>query len=66
MKMYPLFKRFSDILLAVILLLTLSPVYIILSLIIKLQDGGPAIFKQKRVGVGGNDFLFYKFKINLG
>ena len=60
--MYPLFKRFSDILLAVILLLTLSPVYIILSLIIKLQDGGPAIFKQKRVGVGGNDFLFYKFR----
>jgi O-antigen biosynthesis protein WbqP len=59
---YPILKRAGDISLAVLLLLALSPIYVILVIIIRLQDGGPAIFKQKRVGRFGNEFLLYKFR----
>ncbi len=62
MKMYPIVKRLGDITLAVLLLLLLLPIYVLLALIIRLQDGGPAIFKQKRVGKNGKKFLFYKFR----
>lgn len=62
MSIYLFFKRLSDIVLAVILLLFLLPLYVILAAIIKIQDGGPAIFKQKRVGKNGQEFLFYKFR----
>ncbi len=62
MKFYTIFKRIFDIILAVLLLFTLSPFYAILALIIRLQDGGPAIFKQKRIGRYGKEFLFYKFR----
>ena len=62
MNIYPRVKRLGDIALAVLLLLLLLPVYALLVLIIKLQDGGPAIFKQKRVGKNGQEFLFYKFR----
>jgi O-antigen biosynthesis protein WbqP len=62
MTIYPLIKRLGDILLAILLLLLLLPIYILLALIIRLQDGGPAIFKQKRVGRNGQEFLFFKFR----
>jgi O-antigen biosynthesis protein WbqP len=60
--MYPIIKRLLDILLAVFLMILASPIYLIVGLIIRLQDGGPAIFKQKRVGRNGDEFLFYKFR----
>lgn len=62
MNFYPIIKRFGDIALAILLLLVLLPVYAILAIIIKVQDGGPAIFKQKRIGKNGEEFLFYKFR----
>jgi O-antigen biosynthesis protein WbqP len=62
MKIYPLIKRLGDILLAILLLLLLLPIYILLALIIRLQDGGSAIFKHKRVGRNGQEFLFFKFR----
>jgi O-antigen biosynthesis protein WbqP len=62
MKIYPLIKRLGDILLAILLLLLLLPIYILFALIIRLQDGGSAIFKQKRVGRNGQEFLFFKFR----
>jgi O-antigen biosynthesis protein WbqP len=61
-KVYTLTKRLGDISLAILLLLLLLPVYFLLALIIRLQDGGPAIFKQKRVGRNGQEFQFYKFR----
>lgn len=62
MRIYPTIKRLSDITLAVLLLLLLFPMYLLMALIIWLQDGGPAIFKQKRVGRNGQAFIFYKFR----
>lgn len=60
--MYPTVKRTFDILLACALLLLLSPLYLLIGAVIRLQDGGPALFRQRRVGRGGREFLFYKFR----
>jgi O-antigen biosynthesis protein WbqP len=62
MRIYPIIKRFGDLGLAIFLLLFLFPLYLLLALIIRLQDGGPAIFKQKRIGRNGEEFIFYKFR----
>jgi O-antigen biosynthesis protein WbqP len=47
---------------ALILLVTLSPIFIIVGLLIFLQDGFPVFFKQKRVGVNYSFFYIYKFR----
>ena len=60
--MFLLFKRGFDILLAIFLILALLPVYIIVALIVFVQDFGKPIFKQMRVGKGGKQFMFYKFR----
>jgi O-antigen biosynthesis protein WbqP len=59
---YCKFKRLFDILFAVFLLFILAPFYIIIATIIIFQDGAPPIFKQKRIGKAGKEFLFYKFR----
>lgn len=56
------FKRFFDILCALLLLIVLSPIMIIVALLIKLDSKGPAIFKQIRSGKNGKDFTLYKFR----
>lgn len=59
---YLIVKRLFDVLLSSLLIICLLPVFLIIALIIRVQDGGPAIFVQKRVGKNGKDFLFYKFR----
>lgn len=60
--MYLTIKRVSDILLAIFLILLLLPIYFIIAFIIFIQDWGNPIFKQRRVGRKGEDFMFYKFR----
>ncbi len=55
-------KRISDIILAAIGIVILSPVFIILAIWIKMDSKGPAVFKQVRVGKDGKDFTIYKFR----
>lgn len=55
-------KRIIDILLSFIGLIVLSPVFLILILAIKIDDPGPAFFKQKRVGKGKTHFSLHKFR----
>ena len=43
-------------------LVALSPLAAIITLLIKLDSQGPAIFSQKRVGLDGQEFLFFKFR----
>jgi O-antigen biosynthesis protein WbqP len=59
---YIIFKRFVDIILASVLLIFLFPLFILISFIIYIQDKGPALFKQKRIGKDGVEFDFYKFR----
>lgn len=60
--MYKIFKRICDISLSLVLLVTLCPLFLLLAVIIFLQDFGNPIFSQERVGVDGELFMFYKFR----
>ena len=55
-------KRALDLLLAVLAGILLSPVILLAALAVKLSSPGPIIFKQKRLGRGGREFNFYKFR----
>lgn len=55
-------KRFIDIVGAGIALLIGSPLFLMVAVLIKLTDGGPVMFWQKRVGYRGREFPFPKFR----
>ena len=55
-------KRAFDILSALGGLIFLSPVMIALAVLIRFQDGGPAIFAHTRIGKNGRPFKCYKFR----
>ncbi|GAB2590234.1 sugar transferase [Microlunatus antarcticus] len=55
-------KRTTDILLTGVGLLVISPLMLLIALAIKLQDGGPVIFAQTRIGRSGAEFTMYKFR----
>ena len=59
---YMLIKRLSDILLACLALVITSPVSVFTALAIKITDGGPVIYKQKRLTKNGRVFDMYKFR----
>ena len=56
------FKRLIDILLSGIGIVVLSPVYLIVTLAIKIDDPGPVFFRQKRVGIHKTYFNILKFR----
>lgn len=55
-------KRGFDLTVAVTVLIVLSPLLLLIALAIKLDDGGPVMISQRRVGLGGRAFNFYKFR----
>jgi exopolysaccharide biosynthesis polyprenyl glycosylphosphotransferase len=55
-------KRVSDIVLASVGLLIISPVMLAIAAGVKLQDGGPIIFRQARIGRQGRPFTMLKFR----
>ena len=55
-------KRTFDCLLAAVLLVVFSPVFLICYIAVRLEDGGAAIFKQERIGLHGKPFYIYKFR----
>jgi exopolysaccharide biosynthesis polyprenyl glycosylphosphotransferase len=55
-------KRSFDILFSALVLIALAPVFVLISLFIKLEDGGPIFFSQIRVGKYGRHFRMYKFR----
>jgi exopolysaccharide biosynthesis polyprenyl glycosylphosphotransferase len=55
-------KRLGDAVVALVLLVLLSPLLLLAALLTKLQDGGPVFFTQERVGEGQRPFAICKFR----
>ncbi|MBO6145664.1 MAG: sugar transferase [Bacilli bacterium] len=60
--MYKYVKRGLDLTIALIMLLVLLIPMIIIAICIKLEDKGPALFKQERTGKDGKNFKLMKFR----
>ena len=57
-----LVKRISDIVLAAIILVLITPVLLAIAAGVKLSSPGPVIFKQRRNGLDGGEIVVYKFR----
>jgi exopolysaccharide biosynthesis polyprenyl glycosylphosphotransferase len=55
-------KRIFDVCASLLALIILSPVFALTALAIKLDDGGPVFFRQKRCTIGGKRFMIIKFR----
>ncbi|MBA2176347.1 sugar transferase [Halobacillus locisalis] len=55
-------KRSVDIIVAIMLLVLTSPIFIIVYLMVSMTSKGPAFFKQERLGLNGKPFHIYKFR----
>jgi lipopolysaccharide/colanic/teichoic acid biosynthesis glycosyltransferase len=55
-------KRLVDIVISIIALVMLLPVFAIVAICIIIEDGYPVIYIQKRVGLNGREFRFFKFR----
>lgn len=55
-------KRIIDFFIASICLIVFSPLFLICYFAVRREDGGPAIFKQERIGRFGRPFMIYKFR----
>jgi undecaprenyl-phosphate galactose phosphotransferase len=55
-------KKNLDSIIAIFLLILVSPLFMTIAIGIKLSSKGPVIYKQKRIGKNGRAFTFYKFR----
>ena len=55
-------KRICDLILSVLALVLFSPLFAVTALAIKLEDGGPVFYRQKRCTIGGREFMIIKFR----
>ena len=55
-------KRVVDCLLALVAMILFSPLFALCYIMVKREDGGPAIFRQERIGRFGRPFTIYKFR----
>lgn len=55
-------KRLSDIVLATLILILISPLLIIVAVAVRISSPGPIIFKQRRCGLDGQEIIIYKFR----
>lgn len=58
---YEFVKRVFDVVVSLLALLVLSPLFLVVALLIR-RDGGPAFYRQVRVGKDGKTFVMYKFR----
>lgn len=61
-KQYDALKRVLDVFFAGVLLILLSPFFLAIALFVLLFLGRPIIFRQPRLGLGGEPFIMYKFR----
>ncbi len=55
-------KRMLDLLIALSVLVLFGPLMLLIALAIRLEDPGPVLYRQERVGLGGRPFLLTKFR----
>jgi exopolysaccharide biosynthesis polyprenyl glycosylphosphotransferase len=55
-------KRLFDLLFSLVFIAIFSPIYILIAIAVLVTSGRPIIYKQKRVGLRGKSFNFYKFR----
>ena len=55
-------KRAFDIVVSGLLLVILSPLFLILAIAIRLSSSGPVLFRQERIGLNKKPFIMYKFR----
>ena len=55
-------KRLFDLFVSFVLMIVLSPLLLVIAIAIKIDDKGPVIFKQERIGRFGRPFYIYKFR----
>lgn len=55
-------KELFDILLSAVILVLTSPLMLLITILIKLEDGGDVFFKQERIGLNGRRFMCFKFR----
>lgn len=55
-------KRLLDIVLSLIAIIVLSPVYLIVAIVVRIQMGSPVLFSQDRIGKDEKAFKLYKFR----
>jgi len=55
-------KRTFDVLVAGVLVVLLSPLLLLVAIVTRVQDGGPAFYRQRRVGANGAEFEMIKFR----
>lgn len=59
---YSIVKRSLDIMLSSIALIILSPLFLTVPVLIKLDSRGPGYYRQQRIGKNGRPFMIYKFR----
>lgn len=55
-------KRLLDIVISLLVIVILSPIFLITAIAIKRTSPGPVVFRQRRIGLGGKEFNIYKFR----
>lgn len=59
---YAVSKRVFDLIVASLLLLVLAPLFLLITLLVKLTSRGPVFYVSERVGLGGKTIQFIKFR----
>jgi len=60
--LYGFTKRTLDLVVAMLLVIVLSPLLLLVALLVRVTSAGPAIFRQTRIGQDGRPFTMYKFR----
>jgi len=60
--MYAVIKRVMDFVIATILVVAFSPLFLLIAVLIKIDSRGPVFFRQERVGKNGKIFRIFKFR----
>jgi putative colanic acid biosysnthesis UDP-glucose lipid carrier transferase len=55
-------KRLEDVVLALLILMLISPLLLCIAIAVKLSSPGPVIFRQRRYGLDGEEIVVYKFR----